>query len=677
MKDTEYIESAIQRCLDFMLQRPHKKAGTRRVIDALDVQEPAWAQAAKNPAFVRWLVETNPKTAKHRAHMLLGTMENRDEAGVVAVFKLFRRQLSGLRDFGYGVPSGENSGHRIGDILYGKYEVVERLGVGGCGEVLLVYAHPEHFAGFYALKLLHTVAPPNNLRRFEHESKLLLGLEGHPHVVAARFIEKEGDQIGLVMDYVAPNGEELVTLQHHIALGTIPFATQLKWAVHCCAGLAHAYGHGVTAHRDIKPANVLIDGAGNARISDFGLAALGIVPNIRADHSNCDGMRIGPMLTQDGATFGTPPYMAPEQFDSARACDCRSDIYSLGLTFYEMAIGHMAFPMGDRRGMGVFPWYRYVHQQGALPEFNSPLLPIIAKCCAKGPEDRFQTIEELMTALRALGSSHGLEDLVSVEDRMDSLAMYAKLANQGAAHARFGEHEMAVNYFRQAMECTSLAQVHLDLAQSLYVLRRYEEAVEVLAQDTSDPSAYKENLSGICVVKLYGWAPALPYFEAAILRDPIHFASHDNLVKAFHATAQPAKALEALNALVSLTGARAEHWVLKAETELQLGSIDEAFRSLGHAVSLDDKALESVRARRVSDELTLRSIQRRVKRLLGVEFNEGRLTSAIAAALHVLERVGPNMAAVVAAMRKEEPAITYDQAERVFRQILLARVPAS
>src|SRR2546425_62546 len=161
-------------------------------------------------------------------------------------------------------------------------------------------------------------AEPGRLRRFLNEVRLALKVT-HPNVCRVHDIGEADGQHFISMEYV--DGEDLASLLRRI--GRFPRDRAIRVARQLCAGLAAAHEQGIL-HRDLKPQNVMIDGRGQVKITDFGLA--GIAAEI-------DGRQI---------RFGTPAYMAPEQLQGLEVT-ARSDVYALGLVFYELFTGKTPF----------------------------------------------------------------------------------------------------------------------------------------------------------------------------------------------------------------------------------------------------------------------------------------------------------------------------------------------
>src|SRR5215471_19274902 len=205
-----------------------------------------------------------------------------------------------------------------GSLLAERYRIVALLGKGGMGEVYraddLTLGQPV------ALKFLPEEAAKDTalLERFRGEVRISRKVS-HPNVCRVYDVGEVEGQTFFTMEYV--DGEDLASLLRRI--GRLPHDKAVDIARQLCAGLAAAHAKGVL-HRDLKPANIMLDGRGQAVITDFGLAAL---------TDQLQGAEV---------RSGTPAYMAPEQLAS-KEVTAQSDIYSLGLVLYELFTGKRAW----------------------------------------------------------------------------------------------------------------------------------------------------------------------------------------------------------------------------------------------------------------------------------------------------------------------------------------------
>src|SRR5262245_12670954 len=191
-----------------------------------------------------------------------------------------------------------------------RYRIVGRLGKGGMGEVYR--ADDLRLGQPVALKFLPEAVDRDPARLTQLHTEVRMARQvSHPNVCRVYDIDEIEGSTFLSMEYV--DGEDLATLLRRI--GRFPEDRGLEIARQICAGLAAAHERNVV-HRDLKPANVMLDGAGKVRLTDFGLAG----------------------VAGESLRAGTPAYMAPEQLAGGEVTP-RSDIYALGLLFYELFTG--------------------------------------------------------------------------------------------------------------------------------------------------------------------------------------------------------------------------------------------------------------------------------------------------------------------------------------------------
>ena len=271
--------------------------------------------------------------------------------------------------------SSPGEGFAPGTVLAERYRIIGLIGRGGMGEVYR--ADDLKLGQPVALKFLpeRLTGDASFVQRFYAEVRHARQVS-HPNVCRVYDVGEIGGRHYLSMEYV--DGEDLASLLRRI--GRLGHDKALELARQLCAGLAAAHDKGVL-HRDLKPANVMIDGRGRARITDFGLA-------VAADEEHAEG-----------EISGTPAYMAPEQL-AGRAATVQSDIYALGLVFYELFTGRKAFEAAS-----IAEWRRK-HTEEAPPAPSSavremePIVErVILRCLEKEPRERPRSVVSVAAAL--------------------------------------------------------------------------------------------------------------------------------------------------------------------------------------------------------------------------------------------------------------------------------------
>ncbi len=265
-----------------------------------------------------------------------------------------------------------------------SYEVEEELARGGMGVVFL--AHQPSLERRVVLKTLRRdlAEDPSWEERFTREAQAAAGVH-HPNVV-------------VVYDCFAWRGERFIA-QEHVAgrdaasalaqVGSFEPRVVGLIALEVARGLEEIHARGII-HRDLKPANILLGRAGEVKIADFGIAL---------DQKSS-------VLTQTGQSFGTTPYMSPEQLGSARV-DHRSDLFSFGLVLYELLTGKRPFAEPDAEGTALAARIdrgRYAPVRELAPKTPRWLARIVARCLRAKPKRRFATTAALRRTLeRKLG----------------------------------------------------------------------------------------------------------------------------------------------------------------------------------------------------------------------------------------------------------------------------------
>jgi eukaryotic-like serine/threonine-protein kinase len=271
----------------------------------------------------------------------------------------------------------------------GNYEIVDKLGEGGMGEVWR--ARDTRLSRFVALKVLPTevAGDVNRRQRFEAEARAV-GALNHPNIVAVYDVGQDDGRAYMVSELV--DGESLRALINRGPAG----ARQLRdIAAQIADGLAAAHGVGIV-HRDLKPENIMVTREGRVKILDFGLAKQTAKPTSDVTATTA--------LSEPGMVLGTVGYMSPEQVRS-EPVDQRSDIFSFGCILYELATGKRAF-QGNSPVEVMSAILKDEPPELAASGSPSPpgLESIIRRCLEKRPEQRFQSAADLAFALRSVSN---------------------------------------------------------------------------------------------------------------------------------------------------------------------------------------------------------------------------------------------------------------------------------
>lgn len=273
----------------------------------------------------------------------------------------------------------------------GKYTILEPLGSGGMARVYRAY-HPK-LDRYVAIKVLRSdlVDDPTFLSRFRQEAQAVAALR-HPNIIQVFDFDVEDDLYYMVMELL--DGDSLHTRlnDYRIRGEVMPYGEMVRVLLDVLDGLDYAHSEGMI-HRDIKPANILLTKKGQAVLADFGIAQI-----------------IGSTQhTVSGALLGTLNYMAPEQ-GMKGTCDARSDLYSMGIVFYEMLTQQPPYQADTPLAILM----KHVNDPLPVPHQIDPAIPVglervVLKSLCKDPDDRFQSAAEMAESLRQAAEEAELE----------------------------------------------------------------------------------------------------------------------------------------------------------------------------------------------------------------------------------------------------------------------------
>jgi len=270
------------------------------------------------------------------------------------------------------------NGDMINRIFKERYKLIDERGRGSFATVYVARDTKDN--RIYAVKVMHIELSNDGdlLARFQREAHILLNLSD-PHIVQIVDYGEDNNMHFIVMDYI--DGQNLK--YHTLTYGQLEPSRALIYAQQIAEGLDTAYKHGVV-HRDIKPQNILINTKGVVKITDFGLAR----------------SRETVTLTQTNVFMGTAYYISPEQAESGRSADTRSDLYSVAAVLFEMLAGHPPFEGDTAVDIVMKQMNERVPSICRLrPELPVEMDIFLQKAMAKSPNDRYSTPREFIAAL--------------------------------------------------------------------------------------------------------------------------------------------------------------------------------------------------------------------------------------------------------------------------------------
>lgn len=274
-------------------------------------------------------------------------------------------------------------------LVAGNYVIMEKIGQGGMGRVYK--ARHRRMDRVVALKFLPSKArqSPEAIGRFDREIRAAARL-AHRNIVTSHDADESEGRYFLAMEYI--DGSDLLAVVNDG--GPLPVETAVDYIVQAAEGLQYAHSQKII-HLDIKPANLLLDKTGTIKILDMGLARIDDVISA-AETAPAES------LIQDGKVMGTVDYIPPERSSDPQAVDHRADIYSLGCTLYHLLTGRPPFTgntiLKRIKAHRVKPIPSLSKARDDVPE---SLDAVFQKMLAKNPDDRYGSMAEVITHLRA------------------------------------------------------------------------------------------------------------------------------------------------------------------------------------------------------------------------------------------------------------------------------------
>jgi tetratricopeptide (TPR) repeat protein len=498
---------------------------------------------------------------------------------------------------------------QVGDSIAGDYQVQAILGTTILTVTYLAYSTSRKT--YVVVKTLRNayLRDPAARKRFRRAAEAWIKLGSHPYAVGALGLSVAQPRVYLILEYIAPDGHGLNSLQSYLERRRLSVVQALTWGIQICWAMERAATAGIRAHGDLKPANVLIDRDGVARVTDFGLASvLGVasaVPQVKL--SVHDGRVRLSRQKIERTGYGTPTHMAPEQFHDANAGDQRADVYSFGVLLFQMvAGGRLPFwsPLPDRPDddqavrlraeMGFWRDMERLHATAPPPPIDGPVGDVIQRCLAKAPGDRYRSFLDLR---------RDLEHVVAIVEPR------ASVAAPDAFRAGRDLHGEALGLMRQELWQDALATLDevmradpgrvraaVDRAACLRHLGRFDEALSALdALIALDPGLVDLAIErGLSLRAVGRFAEAADAFADAVQRGPECAAAWLSRGIAMNDLGRPADALRFFDRAQDLDPTIKGAWFSRAASLYQLNRFDEANQCYERALGESPDHIETL-----------------------------------------------------------------------------------
>ncbi len=480
--------------------------------------------------------------------------------------------------------------YREGDVVrdpYGEAYTIQKVLTGGFGIVYIVYDHGA--GGVVAVKSFQDEffkvgdeEADEIVADFYREAEVWIKLGNNENVVEAFYVSELDYKPHIFMEYV--DGGDL---RNRLSQGHLGVIEALSMAVQFCHGMIYANSvalHGEQrgiVHRDIKPENIMLNEKGILKVTDFGLVRVLGMPTEE---------RIG----------GTLEYMSPEQFHRMDV-DTRSDIYSFGVTLYEMLTGLPPFLTTEQNPRKRWRFYEHHHRE-VLPkpprEIN-PMIPetleaIVLRCLEKRPENRQQSFEGLREQLMVVYRSEfgQVPEAKSTLGRLSAKELY----NRGISMSNLGKHEEAVGCFDGALVMDPLFDAAwVGKGTALFRLDRPEESLQCIerALEINPETPYTWINMGALLADLDRRKKSIEYFDRAIELNPKLAEAWVNKGGVLGDLREYTSSIECLDRALRINPRHARALLLKGGFLFRLGHVEEALTQIEMVLQVNPRFAEA------------------------------------------------------------------------------------
>lgn len=469
-----------------------------------------------------------------------------------------------------------------------RFAIHSLLGEGGFGSVYLAY--DNEIKEVCALKIIRKdiVFDKKLHNKFIKEAEIWLSFEKHPNIVSAKAIDIFNGQLSIALDFIPPNEKGINSLDKYFGRLKISNSHILTWAIELAQAMVYANSKGLIAHRDIKPNNIMIDQTNHIMLTDFGIAIFNEI--VLSD-------KISFIKEQEylaTSISGTPPYMAPEQFDNKSIANTKSDIYSYGIVLYQIVHnGILPFTIPNNPKKDLISLWSQIHKSYQLQQINSPLSKIINKCLQKNAELRYNNFSEILNELILIYKEViGEKYIPQRKEELDA----SEENNFAVSYFLLGNFKKALYHVEKSLHLLpNFHQALNNKASILVELKDFKEAIKIWESLTTNASHLSRpfyNLANF-YLSMKDYPRAISYYKSSLEIDPEYAPAIVNLAICYQDTKNYKAAIELYDRAMDVDPNDANIFYNKAVLLLGFSDYQFAIKCFERVIKLNPQHVSS------------------------------------------------------------------------------------